>query len=183
MLRRLRTHTTKLLHAKTRRLRGEKSTLSKSLSLITLRDYLPLWFLSSFSINKSSRSLCSLSHASNNTMISYNSRAAKQSNLNPVSKEKISDSVELCETAVCFLHIQLIGTNKWLPRMHNVPPEVDCWIFKISCEVRVLKQSQSALFCSITKIAILLVLTCMMSIDCASLFTDQRISGLPIHAK
>ena len=32
-------------------------------------------------------------------------------NLNPASKEMISDSVELCETAVCFLHIQLIGTN------------------------------------------------------------------------
>ena len=33
------------------------------------------------------------------------------SNLNPASKEMISDSVELCETEVCFLHIQLIGTN------------------------------------------------------------------------
>ena len=31
--------------------------------------------------------------------------------LNPASKEMISDSVELCETEVCFLHIQLIGTN------------------------------------------------------------------------
>ena len=30
--------------------------------------------------------------------------------LNPVSKEIFSDSVELCETAVCFLHIQLMGT-------------------------------------------------------------------------
>ena len=29
----------------------------------------------------------------------------------PVSREMISDSVELCETAVCFLHIQFIGTN------------------------------------------------------------------------
>ena len=27
------------------------------------------------------------------------------------SKEMISDSAELCETEVCFLHIQLIGTN------------------------------------------------------------------------
>ena len=27
----------------------------------------------------------------------------------------ISDSVELCETEVCFLHIQLVGTNVWLP--------------------------------------------------------------------
>ena len=26
---------------------------------------------------------------------------------------------------VCFLHIQLIGTNVWRPKMHNVPPEVD----------------------------------------------------------
>ena len=34
----------------------------------------------------------------------------------------ISDSVELCETEVCFLPIQLIGTNV---KMHNVPPDVD----------------------------------------------------------
>ena len=47
------------------------------------------------------------------------------SNLNPTSKEMICDSVELCETEVCFLHIQLVGTNVWLPKMHNVPPEVD----------------------------------------------------------
>ena len=45
--------------------------------------------------------------------------------LNPASKDMISDSVELCETVVCFLHIQLIGTNVWLPKMHNVPPDVD----------------------------------------------------------
>ena len=32
-------------------------------------------------------------------------------NLSPASKEMISDSFELCETEVCFLHIQLIGTN------------------------------------------------------------------------
>ena len=37
----------------------------------------------------------------------------------------ISDYVELCETEFCFLHIQLIGTNVWLPKMHNVPPDVD----------------------------------------------------------
>ena len=39
--------------------------------------------------------------------------------------QPISDSVELWETDVCFLHIQLIGTNVWLPKTHNVPPEVD----------------------------------------------------------
>ena len=26
---------------------------------------------------------------------------------------------------VCFLHIQLIGTNVWLPDIHRIPPEVD----------------------------------------------------------
>ena len=35
----------------------------------------------------------------------------RESRLNPASKEMISDSVELCETEVCFLYIQLIGTN------------------------------------------------------------------------
>ena len=39
------------------------------------------------------------------------SSAGIPSNLNPASEEIISDSVELCETEVCFLHIQLIGTN------------------------------------------------------------------------
>ena len=32
----------------------------------------------------------------------------------------ISDSVELCETEICFLHIQLIGTNVWLPKTHTM---------------------------------------------------------------
>ena len=59
------------------------------------------------------------------TIRSHKSRAGIPSNLNPASKEMISDSVELGETEVCFLHIQLIGTNVRLPKMHNVPPDVD----------------------------------------------------------
>ena len=39
------------------------------------------------------------------------SSAGIPSNLNPASKEMISDSVELCETEVRFLHIQVVGTN------------------------------------------------------------------------
>ena len=80
---------------------GIKSTLSKS--LITLWDSSRPWFV--FRSQKSS--------------------AGVASNLNPSSKEMFSDSIELCETEVCFLHIQLIGTNVWLPKMHNVPPDVD----------------------------------------------------------
>ena len=59
------------------------------------------------------------------TIRSHQSRAGIESNLNPASKEMISDSVELCETDVCFLHIQLGRTNVWLPNMHKSPPEVD----------------------------------------------------------
>ena len=62
------------------------------------------------------------------TIRSHKSRAGIPSNLNPASKEMISDSVELCETEVCFLHIQLIGTNAWLPKTHNIPLDVDFWI-------------------------------------------------------
>ena len=43
----------------------------------------------------------------------------------PASRERILASVELCETEVCFLHIQLIGTNVWLPKMQRIPPDVD----------------------------------------------------------
>ena len=40
-------------------------------------------------------------------------------------REMISASVELCETEVCFLHIQLIGTNVCLPKMHRILLDVD----------------------------------------------------------
>ena len=43
----------------------------------------------------------------------------------PASREITSDKVELWNTGVCFLHIQLIGTNVWLPNMHKSPPDVD----------------------------------------------------------
>ena len=55
------------------------------------------------------------------TIRSHKSSAGIPSILKPASKDMISDSVELCETEVCFLHIQLIGTNVWLPKIHNLP--------------------------------------------------------------
>ena len=66
------------------------------------------------------------------TIRSHNSRASKPSNLSPVSKEMISDSVELGETAVCFLHIQLVGKmydfrkctmffQKWISNFQDLP--------------------------------------------------------------
>ena len=57
--------------------------------------------------------------------MSQRSRASNPSKRNPASREIISDSVELCETELCFLHIQLTGTHVLLPRIHRTPPEVD----------------------------------------------------------
>ena len=56
---------------------------------------------------------------------SQRSRADNPSIRNPASREMISDSMELWETAVCFLHIQVTGTNVLLPKVHKTPPEVD----------------------------------------------------------
>ena len=109
---------------------GIKSTLSKS--LVILWDYFRFWIV--WSVERTSRWFGHMSHRAlllwfvfprTATIRSHKSSAGITSNLNPASKEMISDSVELCETEVCFLHIQVIGTNYWLTKMHNVPPEVD----------------------------------------------------------
>ena len=44
---------------------------------------------------------------------------------NPASTEIISDSVELWDADILFLHIHLMGTNVRLPKIHKIPPEVD----------------------------------------------------------
>ena len=134
------------------------------------------------------------------TIRSHNSRAGKPSNLNPVSKETISDSVELWETAVCFLHIQLIGTNVWLPKMHNVPPEVDfessrspakseSWnSTNLHC-LAVLPTWQYCLYLhvwwmyEINRFRRLSQALVHFVIDRPNLFTDHRISGRPTRAK
>ena len=56
---------------------------------------------------------------------SHRSRAGIPSIRKPASQEIISDSVEPWDTDVSFLHIQLIGTNVPLPKIHKIPPEVD----------------------------------------------------------
>ena len=57
--------------------------------------------------------------------MSQSSRAGSPHIRNPASREMISDSVELCETELRFLHIQLTGTNVLLPKIHKTTPEVD----------------------------------------------------------
>ena len=57
------------------------------------------------------------------TIFVYRSQRSKRGEFRPCvtlhPKRQTSDSVELCDTHVCFLHIHLIGTYVWLPIMHN----------------------------------------------------------------
>ena len=134
------------------------------------------------------------------TIRSHNSRAGKPSSLNPVSSEIISDSVELWETDVCFLHIQLIGTNVWLPKMHNVPPEVDfessrspakseSWNSPNLHCLAVFPTWQYCLYSlvwwifEINRLKRLSQALVHFVMARASLFTDHQISGRPILAK
>ena len=68
----------------------------------------------------------------NTSIVSQRSRAGSPSMRRPASREIISDSVELCEREVCFLHIQLVGTNVRLPKIHETPLEVDLKIVRHS---------------------------------------------------
>ena len=184
---------------------GNKSTLSKS--LITLWDCLRLWIVWGgeqasllFTTGLTVLSWFWVVFPRTETIRSHSSRADNPSNLSPVSKETISDSVELCETAVCFLHIQLIGTNVWLPKMHNVPSEVDfessispakseSWNSPSLHCLAVLHTWQYCLYSQVwwiyeinrfTRLSQALVHFVM---DRASSVTDHRISGRPIRAK
>ena len=134
------------------------------------------------------------------TVRSQKSSAGILSNLNPAAKGMISDSVELCETEVYYLHIQLIGTNVWLPKTNNVPPEVDfessrspakseSWNSPSLHCFAVFPTWQYCLYSlvwwmyEIKRFRRLSQALVHFVIDRASLFTDHRISGLPIRAK
>ena len=56
---------------------------------------------------------------------SQKSSASKPSIRKPASNDMISDSEELWDSDVCFLHIQLIGTNVGLAQKHKTPSDVD----------------------------------------------------------
>ena len=134
------------------------------------------------------------------TIRSHNSRASKPSNLSPVSRQIISDSVELWETDVCFLHIQLIGTNVWLPKTLYVPPDVDfessrspakseswnspnlhclavCPTWQYCLYSLVWWKSEINRFMRLSQALVHFVL------DRASLSTDHKISGRPFLAR
>ena len=73
----------------------------------------------------------------------------------PASKERISDSVELRDTDVCFLYNQLSGTNVRLPKIHWILPEVD-----FECSRSPAKSESSR----VTHMTILSVVICVMNV-------------------
>ena len=58
-------------------------------------------------------------------IIDHRPNAGIPSVRSPVSKDMISASLELCETAPCFLHNQDKGTKVRLPHRQRYDPDVD----------------------------------------------------------
>ena len=155
-------HATKLLDAKIGRLREHNQYYS------TRWSFLEIVCLVLDLCHRSQRvapfCLKSESRFQGQKIRSHKWRAGIPSNLNPASKE-ISDSVDLCVKLkfVSYTSNCLAQTSDFR-RTHNVPPEVRFWVLKISSKIGVLKQSQPALFGSITHITILFVFTCVMDV-------------------
>ena len=78
--------------------------------------------------------------------VSQRSRASSPSMRNPALEEMISDSPELWDIDVCFLHMQLRATNGRLPKKHNSPPEFDFESSR-SPDVWVSKKKKPSLQC------------------------------------
>ena len=91
-------------------------------------------------------------------MSEYGSVGSAQVSLSQCDKVQfIHDSVELCETEVCFLHIQLTGTNVLLPKIHKALAEVD---FESSRS----PATQSAVLCCASHMKILTIVIRVMKI-------------------
>ena len=108
--------------------------------------------------------------------------------------------MELQDTEVCSLHSHITGTNVRLPKIHNqILPGVysEPSGSPAKCES---SNNPSLLLCRVSHMTKLIVISRVMRVrnqrakrlsqtrvhivtDLASLFTDQRMSGLPILAK
>ena len=88
---------------------------------------------------------------------SQKSSASIPSMRNPASKGMISDSVELWDTDVCFLFIQLMGTNVRLPKIRKNPSEIDFESSKSSAKSEFCNKIQSTMLSHVIHITVLMV--------------------------
>ena len=65
---------------------------------------------------------------------------------NPASRETTSDSIELCETEVCFLHIQPPRTNVRRPKMHWIHTRKRLCRFPQSLNLRTIPDDNAVLY-------------------------------------
>ena len=132
------------------------SFVSVSPSWFLVSMYL-IWILESRLIRSNNQSRATI------TIRSHKSSAGIPSILKPASKGKY---FRFCG-AVWDWNLFLTHPADWNKRLtsQNAQCSTWCrfWVLKISREIRVLKQSQSALFSSITHMTILSVFTCVMN--------------------
>ena len=81
-------------------------------------------FTNSFLLHRGLGDSVLLDERNTSITTSHKSRASNPSILSQASNEIISDSEELWDTDVCFLHIQLMVTNVRLSKIHNASTEV-----------------------------------------------------------
>ena len=124
--------------------------------------------------------------------ISHKSRAGMPSIRKPASNEIIPDSVELWDTDVCFLHIQLMGTNVRLPKTHKIHLMLILNLQgcqqSLSLEIDPIYNVElyyphdnivDSYLCEPSVCHKLLSILWLLE----SLFKEKRMSGLPIRAK
>ena len=106
-------------------LAGDQCVWRNIINKYCLITYCPSWEISSFGFGVACRISLSAGGCNTPVTLSHKLSTGIPSYLKPASNEIISASVLLCETAVCFLQVHLIGTNVLLPNMHSTLPDVD----------------------------------------------------------
>ena len=146
--------TRKLLDTKTGRLREHNQCYSARWSFLEIFD---LWSLTT---ERSGLSEVWIMFPKTETIRSHRSKTRLPSNLNPTSKERILMNC----VKMKFVSYTSNLSEQMTSKNAQCSSRSGFWILKISRKIGDLKQSQSALFCSITHIAKLFVLTCMMNV-------------------
>ena len=109
---------------------------------------------------------------------SHMSRAKMSSMRKQDSKDIASDSVELCETDVCCLHIRLVGTKIRLLKMSKIPPDVD--VESSTSPAKSESCNSTCLQCSAVFFSHMTILLECTRVVCVRNHTSQAyVTGLP----
>ena len=142
---------------------GTRSTLLKTLNIP--RDCWPCaWLASRQTTGCPVLSWFWVVFPKTQTIRSHNSRAGNPSNPQSIVQR---DDFRFCRTVrngSLFLTHPTYWNKCMTSKNAKCSSRSGCWLLKISRKIGVLRQSQPALFCSITHIAILFAFTCVMNV-------------------